>query len=618
MDSLKNILTIENIKNLNNDNCHDISDKIRDFLISNVMKNGGHLASNLGVVELTLALHKVFDFPKDKIIFDVGHQSYVHKLLSGRIDGFKSLRTMGGMSGFPKRAESEYDCFDTGHSSTSISAALGIAKARDTVGDDFNVIAFIGDGALGGGMAFEALNNAGAGETKVIIILNDNEMSINKNVGGLSSHLSMLRLSKKYISVKGKVNRFFSKFGKPGVALSKFIKKTKKAIKSATLEDTFFEGLGLAYIGLIDGHNIDDLCVALEKAKTTHGPVLIHVATKKGYGYLPAEENPDVYHGVSANFSPDKKNTSKSYTSLFGDYIIKKAEDNDKLVVITAAMASGCGLNKFSNIFPERFYDVGIAEEHAVTFAAGLSCGGIIPVFSVYSTFLQRGYDQLLHDVCIQNLHVIFSIDRAGVVGEDGETHQGVFDLSYLSHMPNMTVLAPSCEKEFIQMMDYAIDKCKGPVAVRFPKDICVERDCADFNIGKPETVCECGNDIVIFSFGRMLERSYDVYSSLKNDGFNVKLINVGTVKPISACYINEILDGASLAVTLEDNVVSGGAGEYLCNCSERKFHSLFTHFGFPDRFIEHGKQSDLMDLYGLNTNEIIQMIKKEMNIRYE
>ena len=613
MSSLLKLLEKENIKNLNNENSCELRGEIRCFLIDHILKNGGHLASNLGVVELTLALHKVFDFPNDKIVFDVGHQSYVHKILSGRASGFDTLRHHNGLSGFPKRSESNYDSFNTGHSSTSISAALGIAKARDLYNESFNVIALIGDGALGGGMAFEALNDAGASETKLIIILNDNEMSINKNVGGLSSHLSMLRLNKNYIKVKSKINNFFLKFGKPGATLSKFIKRTKSVIKFAAIENTFFEGLGMTYIGLIDGHNIDDLTVAFEKAKDIDGPVLIHVVTKKGCGYIPAEENPDIYHGISPNFNPDKLQTVKTYTSAFSDYILRKAQENENIAVITAAMTSGCGLSSYSQKFPNRFYDVGIAEEHATTLASGLACGGIIPIFSVYSTFLQRAYDQILHDVCIQNLHVVFSIDRAGVVGEDGETHQGLFDLSYLLHMPNMTVLAPSCEKELIQMFDYAIDICRGPVAIRFPKSTITVRESNDFKISNMDVTHHCGDDIIIFSVGRMYDSCLQIYNSLKDEGYNLQLVNVRTLKPICENEINNLLNNCKLAVTVEDNNIIGGGGQYLCSCSDRKYRSKFIHFGFPDKFIEHGKQNELMNIYGLNIDDIIQKIKIEL-----
>ncbi|MBR2404842.1 MAG: 1-deoxy-D-xylulose-5-phosphate synthase, partial [Clostridia bacterium] len=438
MNSIDKIIDKNNIKTLTSSNSVGLCQYIRNFLVENVLETGGHLASNLGVVELTLAMHKVFDFPTDKIIFDVGHQSYVHKILSGRHNEFATLRKFGGISGFPKTSESEYDSFNTGHSSTSISAAVGIARARDLKNEDYNVIAFIGDGALGGGMAFEALNDVGANKTKVIIILNDNEMSINHNVGGLSAHLTMLRTNKKYLNVKSKMQVLLGKCGSFGKMITKGIKTVKRAITFATVAAPMFEELGIKYIGIIDGHNIDELTDAFEKAKNINGPVIIHTLTQKGRGYDPAEKNPDLYHGVSAKCK--EKLPGTAYTQIFGDYLFSKAKQNHDIVSITAAMADGCGLNKFSKEFSDRFFDVGIAEQHAVTLAAGLASRGVIPVFSVYSTFLQRSYDQLLHDVCMQNLHVIFAIDRAGVVGEDGETHQGLFDLSYLLHMPQMTV----------------------------------------------------------------------------------------------------------------------------------------------------------------------------------
>lgn len=616
MDILKKLNDKEFIKNINSDNVDLIAADIRGFLVKNVLETGGHLASNLGVVELTLAIHKVFDFPKDKIIFDVGHQCYVHKILTGRYDRFSTLRKKGGISGFPKTEESIYDSFNTGHSSTSISAALGMARARDVIGDDYNVIAFIGDGSIGNGMAFEALNDAGASDSKIIIILNDNEMSINENVGGLSSHLSMLRLTKGYLNAKSRMHKLLNKTGRVGDVLTKSVKKIKSAVKFATIREPMFEELGITYIGLIDGYDIDALTEALETAKKADGPVIVHTVTKKGKGYYEAEANPSVYHGVSPG-NIASGTSVESYTSVFGKYMIDKASTNDKLVSITAAMCSGCGLNDFSMKFPNRFYDVGISEEHAVTMAAGLAKGGVVPVFSVYSTFLQRAYDQILHDVCMQNLHVVFAIDRAGIVGEDGETHQGTFDFSYLLHLPNMTVLAPSCKEEFVDMLDYAIDRIEGPVAIRFPKDKAFSRPECDFKFSVPETVENHGNDILIFSVGRMLDRCQKCVQILKNDGYAVNLVNLGTVKPLDENVINKMLNDTKIAVTVEDNIISAGAGEYLASVVKNSFKSRIFNYGFKNTFIEHGKQSELFDMYGLTPDKLAECIKKEL-INYE
>ncbi len=616
MNLIEKLSDKDYIKKLNNRNSSLVCSEIRRFLVENVMKTGGHLASNLGVVELTIAMHKVFDFPKDKVVFDVGHQSYVHKILSGRCNSFSTLRQLDGMSGFPKREESEYDCFDTGHSSTSISAALGIAKARDLNNDKFNVIAFIGDGALGGGMAFEAMNDAGASETKIIIILNDNEMSISKNVGGLSAHLSMLRLDKGYINAKTRMHKLLNKTGTVGNKITKFIKDTKNAIKYAAIEVPMFEDLGITYIGIIDGHNIDDLSDALEKAKHINGPVLIHTFTVKGRGYAPAEKNPDIFHGVSPANNTDDISLKKqiTYSELFGKYICCKAEKNKNIAAITAAMRSGCGLTKFSELYPNRFYDVGIAEQHAVTFAGGLATQGIIPVFSVYSTFLQRAYDQILHDICLQNLHVVFAVDRAGIVGNDGETHQGIFDFSYLLHIPNITVLAPTCEKDFIQMFDYAIDKVGGPVAIRYPRENISVRDCDDFKPDKFEMTDYHDNKILIIGIGRMYNCAVQTMNILKKDGYDAGVVGVKKIKPIDAKMLDSIVGKCTAVITIEDNEITGGAGEYLMSQTNRHNRSKFINVGCDDCFVKQGTPAELFERYGINAKNISNMIKKELS----
>lgn len=617
MSKNESFISKETIKSLNSKNSDIICKEIRDFLVQKTIKNGGHLASNLGVVELTLALHKVFDFPKDKVIFDVGHQCYTHKMLSGRLNDFDKLRNFDGISGFPKTSESDYDAFNTGHSSTSISAALGMANARDLKGDNYDVIAVIGDGALTGGMAFEALNDTGASKSKIIIILNDNEMSINPNVGGLSLHLSKLRLSTKYLNTKNRFSKLLKKLGIVGKGIIKFCRWVKNTIKFATIKNPLFESLGITYIGIIDGHNIDELTDALFKAKKSKESVIIHISTKKGKGYEPSEANPDIYHGIGAGFDLSLVNKSRTYTNAFDDYIVNKAKSNSDFTIITAAMASGCGLDRFKNEYPQRFYDVGIAEQHAVTFSAGMAKNGIVPVFCVYSTFLQRAYDQILHDVCIQNLHVVFSIDRAGVVGEDGETHQGVFDFSYLTHLPNMTILAPSCEEELKMMLDYAIDKCTGPVAVRYPKSKVSKRTCIQLDTPTCECVYNNGSDIVIISVGRMLECAIEVKDIISSINDNVTIINLRCIKPFDYKSVQKYCDNAKCIVTIEDNVVSGGAGQYISSCFPINLKNKIYNFGFGDTFIKQGKQDELFKYYKLTPEDIADKIKKEF-LHYE
>ncbi len=612
MNSLEKLFDKNYIKSADDETEKEICDTIRHLLIDTVTQNGGHLASNLGVVELTVAMHKAFDFPNDKVIFDVGHQSYVHKILSGRYDRLSTLRKLGGMSGFPKTSESEYDCFNTGHSSTSISAATGIARARDLQNESYDVIAFIGDGALGGGMAFEALNDLGESKTKIIIVLNDNEMSIDRNVGGLSAHLSMLRTNKSYLVAKNKMHKILSKTGAFGRCIEKLLRAIKKPITFISLSEPMFEELGIKYIGIIDGHNINELTEAFTKAKNVDGPVIIHTLTKKGKGYRCAEENPDIYHGISPKTSGNTT-LSNTYTKIFGEYIVKKATEKSDLVAITAAMCNGCGLDKFSKTFSERFFDVGIAEQHAVTMAAGLSTRKITPVFCVYSTFLQRGYDQILHDVCMQNLHVVFAIDRAGIVGEDGETHQGVFDMSYLLHLPNVTLLAPSCEKEFVQMLDYAIDDCMGPVFVRYPKAVASTRDCIDFLPNRYEIVYEGGYDIVVVSVGRMLDCALKTVELLNAEGISATVINARTVKPFDIKSFEEMAVTTSNVVTIEDNVIAGGAGEHIASIFTNEKNVRFFHYGFPDSFIEQGSQGELFDKYGLTPEKICDDIIRKL-----
>lgn len=613
MDKLEQFIEKKFIKQVNNENVDIIASEIRKFLVDNVLATGGHLASNLGIVELTLAIHKVFDLPKDKIIFDVGHQCYVHKLLSGRYKDFSTLRQFGGISGFPKTEESPYDSFNTGHSSTSISAALGMARTRDLKNEDYHVVALIGDGAMGGGMAFEALNDAGVSQSKIIVILNDNEMSINENVGGLSSHLSMLRLNPNYLSAKSRMHKFFNKLGILGKFLTKLVKKVKRIIKFATIRIPVFEDLGFKYIGLIDGYDIDELTDAFEMAKKSEKSVIIHVFTKKGRGHYEAEVNPSGYHGVSPQQNQEFI-TKQTYTDVFGDYMLKKAAANDKLVSVTAAMCSSCGLSKFQLNYPNRLFDVGIAEQHAVTMAAGMAKNGMTPVFSVYSTFLQRAYDQILHDVCLQNLHVVFAIDRAGLVGEDGETHQGIFDFSFLLHIPNISILAPSSKNEFTDMLDYAIDELDGPVAIRFPKDYVNESTENKHVLNEPRTLFSSGDDVVIISIGRMRSICEQTAAILTDEGYNsVHLVSLGCIKPLNVISINKLINKAKIVITVEDNIISGGAGEYIVSKVDRKNKGKIINLGFNDTFVKHGRISKLFKAHGLTAENISEIIKKEL-----
>ncbi len=618
MDIRKKINDKNYINTLNKADADILAAEIRECLFNTVLKNGGHLASNLGVVELTLAIHKVFDFPKDKIIFDVGHQCYVHKMLTGRFDNFSTLRRKDGISGFPKSDESEYDFFDTGHSGTSVSAALGMARARDLKGDNYDVIAFVGDGSIGSGMSFEALNDAGVSDCKIIIILNDNEMSINENVGGMSSHLNTLRLSKNYQNAKFRMHKILDKTGAFGNKFTSLIQSLKKPLKFAALKVPMFEELGITYIGLVDGHNFDDLTTAFEKAKLIKGPVIIHTITKKGKGYDKAEKNPACYHGVSPANSV-KLPHAQTYTEIFGDFMFRKGLENNNITAITAAMCSGCGLKAFKDKYPNRFFDVGISEEHAVTMAAGLAKSGIVPVFSVYSTFLQRGYDQILHDVCLQNLHVVFAIDRAGIVGEDGETHQGIFDFPYLLHIPNMTVLAPSCADEFKAMLSYAVDSANGPIAVRYPKAYAASRGGCEFVFKEPELIKSAGSDIVIISIGRMLDTASECIDILRDMGCSsTTLINLSTIKPINSEKINSYIKDAKLVVTIEDGIIQGGAGQYVAQNANREYRNKFINIGFDNVFVKQGTQNELFKEHGLSPEDIAQKIKKELDAKDE
>lgn len=607
---LEKIKSPDDLKKINKQDYPALCGEIRRALVENVMKTGGHLASNLGVVELTLAYHLVFDCPKDKIVFDVGHQSYVHKMLTGRYEKFSTIRQMGGLSGFPKPSESEYDAFAAGHASTSVSAALGMARARDLLGEDYNVCAFLGDGALGGGMVYEALSDAGTSKTKLLVILNDNEMSIEKNVGGMSEYLSRLRTAKKYLHTKDSVNNLLSKMGKAGDVAKHAISTVKDAFKYSAIAGGVFENLGFTYIGIIDGHNIEMLTKVFERAKELDGPVLIHTFTKKGMGYESAETHPEEFHGVSRKATIITKNAI-SFSSASGEILKSLALQDEKIVALTAAMGAGCGLCDFAKKFPKRFFDVGIAEQHMVTTAAGMAAGGLKPVVAVYSTFLQRAYDQLIHDVCLQNLNVVFLVDRAGIVGEDGETHQGIFDLSYLSHMPNMKILAPTTYKELEQMMKYALYEANSPVAIRYPRGaISLDDSLPDFEIGKA-CVVNGGNDAAIFAVGRMNKIAKSAVKILNEKNISVAHINVRSVKPFDRALLEEYSKKCKLVFTLEDNLVNGGFGSYLAvNSNIRNF----VNIGWGDEFIPHGKARELFEKYGLDGKSVAEKIENALN----
>ena len=614
---LDNYKDMSQIKKMSIEELEEFSKELREFLIQKVSKTGGHLASSLGVVELTLSIYNVFDIELDKLVWDVGHQAYVHKILTGRKDEFDTLRQFGGLSGFPKRCESIYDCFETGHSSTSISAALGMARARDLKKENFNVIAVIGDGALTGGMAFEALNDVGFRKTKMVIILNDNQMSIAKNVGGISKYLSSIRLDPKYNKFKDDLDAILHKIPSVGNGMVKYLEKFKNGIKQMFLPGMFFEEIGIKYLGPIDGHNIKELSRALSMAKNIDGPVLIHTITTKGKGYKFAEDNPGKFHGIgpfdciSGEVCAASKTT---YSSAFGKEMVDIAAQNEDIVAITAAMRDGTGLKEFAIKYPKRFFDVGIAEQHAVTLAAGMASAGLKPVFAVYSTFLQRAYDQVLHDVCLQKLPVIFAIDRAGIVGEDGETHQGVFDISYLSHIPNMTIMSPKCIDELRYMLHFAV-KQDYPIAIRYPRG----SDKVDFTApavknfekGKWE-VMKTGGGIAIIASGKMVSNSVEALQKLCSAGIDVTLINACFIKPIDKELIEKLVFRGFSFVTVEDNVLAGGFGAMVRDyINSLDIKTKIINIGFKDEFIPHGNVDILYKLYGLDSYGIVQSVVK-------
>ena len=611
---LEKINQVNDIKKIPPEEYDTLAEEIRQFLITKISQTGGHLASNLGVVELTMALHLCFDFPKDKVVWDVGHQSYTHKLLTGRKAGFDELRKYGGMSGFPKRKESDCDSFDTGHSSTSISAGIGLVAARDLRGGDEHVISVIGDGALTGGMAYEALNNASRLKKNFIIILNDNNMSIAENVGGVSEYLNGLRTNEAYTNFKTGVEQSLNRIP-GGTHLANQLKKTKSGIKQLFIPGMFFEDMGVTYLGPVDGHDIGKLQEVLKKAKKVKGAVLVHVLTKKGKGYLPAERHPSRFHGADPfdieTGLPSKKRKKANYQDVFSTCMVKLGQRNKNVVAITAAMPDGTGLKRFKNIYPERFFDVGIAEEHAVTFAAGLAAGGMRPIFAVYSSFLQRAYDQVLHDVCIQNLPVVFAIDRAGLVGSDGETHQGIFDLSYLSSIPNMHIMAPKNKWELSDMLKFAVE-FDGPIALRYPRGEAYD-GLKDFRkpieYGKSEFLYE-EEDIAILAVGSMVKTAEEVRHKLKDMGYNCSLVNARFVKPIDTEIIKELSKEHRLLVTMEENVRSGGYGEKVRDFVED--HEIPVHLltiALPDEYVEHGNVALLYEEVGIDAESVTKRI---------
>ena len=609
---LEKIQKPNDIKKIPADQLPALAEEIRKFIIESLSKTGGHLASNLGVVELTIAMHRVFDLPKDKLIWDVGHQSYTHKILTGRKDGFETLRREGGISGFPKRSESDCDVFDTGHSSTSISAGVGYVRARELKKENYSVVSIIGDGALTGGMAYEALNNAASLKSNFIIVLNDNEMSITENVGGMSSYLSGLRTASAYTGFKMDVTKALNRIPGIGPGMVDAMRKTKSSIKQIIIPGMLFEDMGLTYLGPVDGHNIPQLIKTFQEAKRFEGPILVHVLTQKGRGYDPAR-----FHGagpfdVKTGLPVGKSNPT--YTDVFSTVMRKMGDRRKDVAAVTAAMMTGVGLKRFSNMFPDRCFDVGIAEEHAVTFAAALSLGGITPVVAIYSSFLQRAYDQIMHDVCMQNLHVVFAIDRAGLVGYDGETHHGIFDLSYLGSMPNMTILAPKNLWELSDMIKFAVDY-DGPIAVRYPRGEAytgLKEFRAPICLGKSEVIHE-GSRVALLAVGSMVKMAEEVQKQLKERmDMDAALVNARFVKPIDEELLRSFADTYELVVTLEENVKDGGFGERVLAFAEEEDLPFGVEIiALPDRFIPHGSVSYQMKQVGFTPEDICGRIEE-------
>jgi len=604
------------IKKIDSKDYKILAKEIRQFLVHKISMTGGHLSSNLGAVELTMALHLCLDFPNDHLVWDVGHQSYTHKLLTGRKAGFDTLRQFGGMSGFPKRSESDCDAFDTGHSSTSISLALGMAKARDLKNEKSRVFAVIGDGALSGGMAFEALNNAARLKSNLVIVLNDNQMSISKNVGGMSNYLGNIRTNTNYTGLKEDVENRLRSMSHIGNVLADHIKGAKDIVKRLFVPGMLFEDMGITYIGPIDGHDVRQMVNAFENASKLQKAVIVHVCTKKGKGYLPAENDPSAFHGV-APFKPSDgslKNKEKqlTYTSVFSKKIVELADRDENIAAISAAMPSGTGLSAMAAKYPDRFFDVGIAEEHAVTFAAGLAAMGMKPVVAIYSTFFQRAYDQIIHDVCIGKLPVVFAVDRAGLVGSDGETHQGIFDISYFNSMPNMTVMAPKNVWELDKMLEFAVN-FDGPIAVRYPRGKAytgLDEFTDNIEYGKSEVIAK-GGDIALIAVGSMVETAWEVKKLLEDKGVDVSVVNARFIKPIDEAMLSETVSRHHFIVTMEEGILTGGFGQSVSHwCQENaKDMSVIKNIALPDKFIEHGSVDLLKKKYEIDALSIAKKI---------
>lgn len=609
---LQQINSPEDLRKLNLQEKKELADEIRSLIIDVTSKNGGHLASNLGIVELTIALHSVFNTPIDKIVWDVGHQCYVHKILTGRREEFNNIRKFGGISGFPKITESKYDSFNTGHSSTSVSIATGMARARDVLKQDYEVISVIGDGSLTGGMALEALNDAASTRTNMTVILNDNEMSISKNVGGIPLYLSKIRTKREYTHSNKKVKDFTSKIPVIGKPIIKIAHYTKQIIKRAVIHNMYFEDIGFTYLGPVDGHNIEDLEAIMESSKTIKGPVLIHVVTKKGKGYKPAEENPDRFHGVSSFNKETGESTKikgKDYSATFGEALIKLAEKDESIVAVTAAMKDGTGLKAYAEKFPDRFFDVGIAEQHALGLIAGMAKNGLKPVLPLYSSFLQRGYDQVVHDIALSNMPVTVCIDRAGVVGNDGETHQGILDLSFLSSVPNINIMAPKNFEELEKMLEFAVNENKA-MFIRYPRggENYTFGKTEEIKYGKAEIVQE-GTDVTIIGIGKMVGRTMEVAKLL--DGKSVEVINARFLKPLDEETILKSIQKTKNVITIEDNLKKGGLGSAvleLINKNNIKDVNVQI-FGYDDTFVEHGSVDELEDKYGLSAQKIADKV---------
>ena len=613
---LETIEKENDIKKVAPENWNLLAEEIRQFLIHKISVTGGHLGSNLGAGELTMARHLSLNLPEDKIVWDVGHQSYTHKILTGRKAGFENLRKYGGMSGFPKRKESDCDCFDTGHSSTSISAGLGLVKARDIMHQDHTVVSVIGDGSLTGGMAYEALNNAARMKSNFIIVLNDNNMSISENVGGVSKYLNNIRTADKYLDLKEGIYNSL-KETRIGDPIVESIRRAKSSVKQLVIPGMFFEDMGITYLGPVDGHNIPAMLKVFKEAKRVKSAVLVHVITHKGKGFIPAERHPARFHGAEPfdieTGLPLKQKTKSNYTDVFSTVMCKQGDRNDKIVAITAAMPDGTGLKRFHNMYPDRFFDVGIAEEHAVTFAAGLAAGGLQPVVAIYSSFLQRAYDQILHDVCIQNLPVVFAIDRAGLVGSDGETHQGIFDLSYLSSIPNMHIMAPKNKWELSDMLKFAID-FQGPIALRYPRGEAFDglREHREpIILGMGEWIYH-EKDIVLVAVGSMVKTALAVREALQLKGYACSIINARFVKPIDTEILNEAVKDHSLIVTMEENVASGGFGEKVREyLDESGYQGSLLTISIPDEYVEHGNVEILREEVGIDAYSIQRRIEE-------